>query len=100
MCRINCSGGCPECAPDEHFKMTHWQIMKWLTEQKTLISSESTVFCLDDEECLLWKDKKNPEWHAVAGDGWASLFEDAIFYEVSQAGLLQWYKSDSDANKV
>ena len=18
MCRINCSGGCPECAPDEH----------------------------------------------------------------------------------
>lgn len=22
MCRINCEGGCPTCAPDDHFE--HW----------------------------------------------------------------------------
>jgi hypothetical protein len=27
MCRINCSGGCPECAPEEHLRVcvAYWE---------------------------------------------------------------------------
>lgn len=32
MCKINCSGGCPDCAPDEHLVEVNSLLRKCITQ--------------------------------------------------------------------
>jgi hypothetical protein len=57
---------------------------------KTLTSIEGTSYTICDDGRVYWKDRKNPEWHSLCGDIWASLFEDETFYEAYQTALTQW----------